>query len=121
MIQINQSQYKFSKQKNKLRGKLFGCYATLLKDCIYAVTNISVTNLNGYLNIYSHESIFLYQLYACSFTKKGILSEAFLKNFANRFSWQNYRTAILKEPFSIRTLSVAASVYANNFLKTQKK
>ena len=56
---------------------------------------------------------------ASSFTKKGILS-AFLKDFAYRFSWQNYWTAILKKTFSIKTLLVAASVYANNFLKKKK-
>ena len=34
-----------------------------------------------------------------SFTKKVILSQAFLKDFAYRFSWENDRTAILKKPF----------------------
>ena len=39
------------------------------------------------------------KLYASSFTKKKTLSQAFLKDFAYRFSWQNYRTVILKRHF----------------------
>ena len=50
--------------------------------------------------------------------------EFFLKHFSKilptDFSWQNYRTAILKKTFSIRTLRVAASVYVKNFLKKTK-
>ena len=49
--------------------------------------------------------------------KKGTFSQAFFKGFAQRFSCENYRTAILKKTFLIRTPSVAASVYAYNFVK----
>ena len=55
----------------------------------------------------------------CVLSKKGT-PQGFLKGFASRFSWQNYRMAILKKAFSIRTLSVAAFVYANNFLRNKR-
>ena len=45
----------------------------------------------------------------------------FLKDFPYRFSWQNYRTAILKKTFSITTLPVAVSIYAKNVLKKTKE
>ena len=61
------------------------------------------------------------RLQACSFAKKGIRSQAFLKDFVNKCSWQNFKTAALKIIFSLRTLPVAASVYANNFLKKTKE
>ena len=37
----------------------FGCCATWLKDGIYAVTNIAVTNLSAYPDVYYRERIFL--------------------------------------------------------------
>ena len=37
--------------------------------------------------------------YVCSFTKKGTPSQALLKDFAFRVSWQKYITTISKKPF----------------------
>ena len=59
-----------------------------------------------------------YKLYACSFTKKRVLVQTLLKDFACRLSWPSYyRTASLQRTFSILTLPVAASVYANDSVK----
>ena len=55
----------------------------------------------------------------CVLSKKGT-PLGFLKGFAGRFSWHNYRMSIFKNAFSIRTLSVAAFVYANNFLRNKR-
>ena len=60
------------------------------------------------------------RLWASSFITKGTLSQTFVKDFACRFSWQNYRTAILKRTFSIKTLAVVASVYVYNILKDKR-
>ena len=60
--------------KKRVKRKLFGCYATWLKDGIYAVTSLSACP-----NIYSRESIFFWkgiqqsiqQFDYCNKTSKG--------------------------------------------------
>ena len=96
----------------------------LIKDSCYseAATESPISILSFFVGISEKDHFWqCYRLQTCSFINKGILYQAFLKSFAYRFLWQNYRTANLKKIFSIRTLPVVASVHVNNFLKKQKK